>query len=93
MYLKVGRLVYYRRADIRAWLAAQLRNPAAAVIILFLISAAMAVLDGSGTANAPQGVAVATLVRANDNTDRVVGSPASGSARWCRGTVANKTII
>jgi predicted DNA-binding transcriptional regulator AlpA len=30
MYLKIGRLVYYRRADIRAWLAAQIRDPKAA---------------------------------------------------------------
>jgi predicted DNA-binding transcriptional regulator AlpA len=30
VYLKVGRLVYYRRADIRTWLAAQMRDPEAA---------------------------------------------------------------
>jgi hypothetical protein len=29
-YVKVGRFVFYRRADISAWLAAQLRNPKAA---------------------------------------------------------------
>jgi predicted DNA-binding transcriptional regulator AlpA len=29
-FLKVGRLVYYRRTDISAWLAAQLRDPQAA---------------------------------------------------------------
>jgi predicted DNA-binding transcriptional regulator AlpA len=29
-YLKVGRLVYYRRADISRWLAAQLCDPEAA---------------------------------------------------------------
>jgi excisionase family DNA binding protein len=29
-YLKVGRLVYYRRADIARWLAAQIRDPEAA---------------------------------------------------------------
>jgi predicted DNA-binding transcriptional regulator AlpA len=26
-YLKVGRLVYYRRSDISAWLASQIRDP------------------------------------------------------------------
>ena len=29
-YVKVGRLVYYRRADISAWLASQIRDPRAA---------------------------------------------------------------
>lgn len=29
-FLKVGRLVWYRRADLSAWLAAQRRDPAAA---------------------------------------------------------------
>jgi len=29
-FLKVGRLVWYRRADLAAWLAAQRRDPAAA---------------------------------------------------------------
>lgn len=29
-YLKVGRLVWYRRADLCAWLAAQRRDPTAA---------------------------------------------------------------
>jgi predicted DNA-binding transcriptional regulator AlpA len=29
-YVKVGRLVYYRRPDISAWLASQIRDPAAA---------------------------------------------------------------
>jgi hypothetical protein len=30
MFLKLGRHAYYRRADISAWLAAQLRDPRAA---------------------------------------------------------------
>jgi predicted DNA-binding transcriptional regulator AlpA len=29
-YVKVGRLVYYRRSDICAWLASQIRDPKAA---------------------------------------------------------------
>jgi predicted DNA-binding transcriptional regulator AlpA len=29
-YVKVGRLVYYRRSDICAWLASQVRDPQAA---------------------------------------------------------------
>jgi predicted DNA-binding transcriptional regulator AlpA len=29
-YVKVGRLVYYRRSDICAWLATQIRDPRAA---------------------------------------------------------------
>jgi predicted DNA-binding transcriptional regulator AlpA len=29
-YLKIGRFVHYRRADIAGWLGAQLREPAAA---------------------------------------------------------------
>jgi predicted DNA-binding transcriptional regulator AlpA len=77
--ITINRRNYFRRRDILQWIEQQIlssaKQIAAAVIILFLISAAMALPDG--TANALQGAAVATLVSANDNAGRVVGRPAS----------------